>query len=92
MANPVTWSNSNSLTLQTTTVTGNSANITINAAITASNGTLILSSNGNTISQGASGDISVANLSLLGTSAAATLNNASDRDSCCQHGIGESDQ
>ncbi len=79
VSNPVTWSNSNSLTLQTTTVTGNAANITINAAITASNGTLVLSSNGNTISQGASGDVSVANLTLQGTTAAATLNNAGNQ-------------
>src|SRR5262249_8046869 len=55
------------------------ANITINAAITASNGTLVLSSNGNTISQGASGDISVANLTLSGASTAATLNNAGNQ-------------
>ena len=80
VSNAVTWSNSNSLTLQTTTVTGNSANITINAAISASNGTLVLSSNGNTISQGASGSIAVANLSLLGTSTTtATLNNTGNQ-------------
>ena len=46
VANAVTWANSNSLTLQTTTVTGAGANITINAAISAANGTLVISSNG----------------------------------------------
>ncbi|MEA2958031.1 MAG: hypothetical protein QOJ58_3534, partial [Alphaproteobacteria bacterium] len=79
VANAVTWSNSNSLTLQTTTVTAAAANITINAAISATNGTLVISSNGSAIAQGAAGNISVANLTLLGASAAATLNNAGNQ-------------
>ena len=52
--------------LQTTTVTGAAANITINAAISAENGTLVISSNGSAIAQGAAGKISVANLTLSG--------------------------
>ena len=79
VANAVTWANSNSLTLQTTTVTGAGANITINAAISAANGTLVISSNGAAITQGAGGSISVANLTLGGTAAAATLNNAGNQ-------------
>jgi filamentous hemagglutinin family protein len=67
---PITWSNSNTLTLTA------DRNIAINSTITASNGTLVLSSNGGTVSQTAG--LSVSKLALTGAGATNTLTDTSN--------------
>ncbi|MGA7489512.1 MAG: filamentous hemagglutinin N-terminal domain-containing protein, partial [Xanthobacteraceae bacterium] len=67
---PITWSNANALTLTA------DRNIAINSTITASNGTLVLSSNGGTVSQTAG--ISVSKLALTGAGATNTLTDTSN--------------
>ncbi len=66
----LTWTNTNTLTLTA------SRNIAINNTITANSGTLILASNGGTVTQTAA--ISVANLALTGAGAPYTLNNTNN--------------
>jgi filamentous hemagglutinin family protein len=67
---PITWSNTNTLTLTA------DRNIAVNSTITASNGTLVLSSNGGTVSQTAG--ISVSKLALTGAGATNTLTDTSN--------------